>query len=138
MLVHCRPPSRGSDPMAGRAGNRRRGARSGRSRGRARPERWGASVRNPYGIGAFPRCRARAAAPGGQSKGPAGPGICAEGSNAARSGPAPMSWRLRHGALVVLFYAAVAAGYTYPLVLRLSTTVLRGGAGDYQMETSIV
>ena len=45
---------------------------------------------------------------------------------------------LRHGALVVLFYGAVAAVYTYPLVFRLSTAVLRGGAGDYQMETSIV
>ncbi len=46
--------------------------------------------------------------------------------------------RLRHGALVVLFYTIVAAVYTYPLVFQLSTTVLRGGAGDYQMETSIV
>ena len=43
--------------------------------------------------------------------------------------------RLRHGTLVVLFYRAVAAVYTYPLVFRLPTTVLRGGGGDYQMET---
>jgi Interleukin-like EMT inducer len=46
--------------------------------------------------------------------------------------------RLRHGALVILFYLAVAAIYTYPLVFELSTAVLRGGGGDYQMETSIV
>jgi hypothetical protein len=39
---------------------------------------------------------------------------------------------------VVLFYGAVTVFYTYPLVFQLSTTVLRGGAGDYQMETSIV
>ena len=45
---------------------------------------------------------------------------------------------LRHGALVVLFYGAVTAVFTYSLVFRLSTAVLRGGAGDYQMETSIV
>jgi hypothetical protein len=35
--------------------------------------------------------------------------------------------------LVVLFYGAVTVVYTYPLVFQLSTTVLRGGAGDYQM-----
>ena len=40
--------------------------------------------------------------------------------------------------MVVLFYGAVTVVYTYPLVFQLSTTVLRGGAGDYQMETSIV
>jgi Interleukin-like EMT inducer len=32
----------------------------------------------------------------------------------------------------------MTALYTYPLVFRLSTTVLRGGGGDYQMEISIV
>jgi hypothetical protein len=45
---------------------------------------------------------------------------------------------LRHGALVVLFYGTVTAVFTYPLVFRLSTAVLRGGAEDYPMETSIV
>jgi hypothetical protein len=46
--------------------------------------------------------------------------------------------RLGHGALVILFFLAVTVLYTYPLALQLSTAVLRGGGGDYQMETSIV
>ena len=45
--------------------------------------------------------------------------------------------RLRHGALVLLFYLTVAAAYTYPLVVQLPRILLRGG-GDYVAEASIV
>jgi hypothetical protein len=50
----------------------------------------------------------------------------------------PPLTRVRHGALVVLFYLAVATVYTYPLVLHLPTTTLRGSGGDIEMEASIV
>jgi hypothetical protein len=46
--------------------------------------------------------------------------------------------RLRHGALVLLFFLTVAAAYTYPFVVQLPTALLRGGGGDYVTEASIV